>query len=77
MNYLLNDLLVAVFNHSTFGIKSGKSTFDLQDIIEKKLHALEIIEEHKLLNYIFKNEKCTNMYHLSKEEIEFLKEVCS
>lgn len=35
---------------------------------------LDIIKEHKLLNYILKNEKCANMYNLSEEEIETLKE---
>ena len=43
--------------------------------MEKKLKALEIIKEHKLLNYVLKNEKCANMYHLSKEEKDLLKEV--
>ena len=43
--------------------------------IEKELKAIEIIRDHKLLNYILKNEKCANMYHLSKEEIDLLKEV--
>lgn len=41
----------------------------------RRLEAFEIIKEHKLLNYILKNEKCANMYHLSKEEIKVLKEV--
>lgn len=40
----------------------------------KALKALEIIKEHKLLNYVLKNEKCSNMYHLSKEEKDLLKE---
>ena len=45
------------------------------DTIEKELKALEIIKKHKLLNYIFKNKKCANMYHLLEEETELLKEV--
>lgn len=45
------------------------------DIIEKDLEILEIIKKHKLLNYVLKNEKCANMYHLSKEEIDLLREI--
>lgn len=45
------------------------------EIIEKDLEILEIIEKHKLLNYVLKNEKCANMYHLSKEEIDLLREI--
>jgi len=45
------------------------------DIIEKELKVIEIIGNHKLLNYILKNEKCASMYHLSKEKIDLLKEV--
>lgn len=45
------------------------------DIIEKDLEMLEIIKKHKLLNYVLKNEKCANMYHLSKEEIDLLREI--
>lgn len=47
------------------------------DAIEKELKCLEIIKSHKLLNYIFKNDKCANIYLLSKEEIDSLKEVLS
>ena len=43
--------------------------------VEKKLKALEIIKEHKLLNYVLKNEKCANMYHLSKEDKDLLEKV--
>lgn len=43
--------------------------------IEKELQALEIIQKHKLLNYILKNKKCAVMYHLHNEEIDLLKEV--
>ena len=39
------------------------------------LEALEIIKKHKLLNYVIKNKKCANMYHLTDEEIDLLKEV--
>ena len=45
------------------------------DIIEKDLELLEIIKKHKLLNYVLKNEKCANMYHLSKEECDLLREI--
>ena len=47
----------------------------LRKIIEKDLEILEIIKKHKLLNYVLKNEKCANMYHLSKEEIDLLREI--
>lgn len=43
--------------------------------IERDLETLEIIKKHKLLNYVLKNEKCANMYHLSKEEIDLLREI--
>ncbi len=42
--------------------------------IEQDLEILEIIKKHKLLNYVLKNEKCANMYHLSTNEIQKLKE---
>ena len=45
------------------------------DTIEKDLEILEIIKKHKLLNYVLKNEKCANMYHLSKEECDLLREI--
>ena len=48
---------------------------DCYEIIEKDLEILEIIKKHKLLNYVLKNEKCANMYHLSKEEIDLLREI--
>ena len=44
------------------------------DDLDKKLTILEIIKKHKLLNYVLKNEKCANMYHLSKEECDLLRE---
>lgn len=47
----------------------------LLNSIEKDLEILEIIKKHKLLNYVLKNEKCANMYHLSKEEIDLLREI--
>lgn len=43
--------------------------------IRKDLEILEIIKKHKLLNYVLKNEKCANMYHLSKEECDLLREI--
>ena len=45
------------------------------DDLDKKLTMLEIIKKHKLLNYVLKNEKCANMYHLSKEECDLLREL--
>lgn len=50
-----------------------KPLFDEEN--QKKLKALEIIKEHKLLNYVLKNEKCANMYHLSKEEKDLLRDI--
>ena len=47
----------------------------LRNEIEKDLEMLEIIKKHKLLNYVLKNEKCANMYHLSKEECDLLREL--
>lgn len=47
----------------------------LETCFPKELKALKIIKEHKLLNYVLKNEKCANMYHLSKEKIDLLKVV--
>lgn len=44
------------------------------NIVEKDLKVLDIIKEHKLLNYVLKNKKCANMYHLSKKECDLLKE---
>lgn len=41
---------------------------------DKKLKVLEIIKDHKLLNYVLKNKKCANMYHLTEREINLLKE---
>ena len=45
------------------------------DIIENALKGLEIIRKHKLLNYVIKNRKCANMYHITDEEIKMLKGV--
>ena len=39
----------------------------------KELEALDIIKKHKLLNYVLKNKKCMNMYHLTEEEIILLR----
>ena len=45
------------------------------ELIKEDLEILEIIKKHKLLNYVLKNEKCANMYHLSKEECDLLREI--
>lgn len=45
------------------------------EIVMEDLEILEIIKKHKLLNYVLKNEKCANMYHLSKEECDLLREI--
>lgn len=54
-------------------IEEKHSVLSLDDL-DNRLSALEIIKEHKLLNYVLKNKKCANMYHLSKEECDLLKE---
>ena len=51
------------------------SNHQLRDENVKLKKALKIIKEHKLLNYVIKNQKCAAMYHLSEEEIEHLKGV--
>lgn len=66
--------------HIIFEAKAEKPIFSMyyQEFlkpIEQDLEILEIIKKHKLLNYVLKNEKCANMYHLSKEEIDLLREI--
>lgn len=49
---------------------------DLKFVFENEISkAIEIIKNHKLLNYVIKNKKCGSMYHLDDEEINILKEV--
>lgn len=61
-----------------FYSKNGeKADYKIIETALKRNKALEIIKEHKLLNYVLKNEKCANMYHLSKDKIDLLKEVLS
>ena len=61
-------------NETQYRFETIKDMFPKQfAIIETAFKALEIIKEHKLLNYVLKNEKCANMYHLSKEEKDLLK----
>ena len=43
--------------------------------VEQELKVIEIIKKHKLMNYVLKNSKCASMYHLSIDEILFLKEI--
>ena len=52
-----------------------QETYEAREAIKKDLEILEIIKKHKLLNYVLKNGKCANMYHLSKEEIDLLREL--
>ena len=42
--------------------------------VEKSLEVLKIVKEHKLLNYVIKNKKCADMYKLTDEEIDVLKD---
>jgi len=48
-----------------------KNSLDLR----RRLKALEIIIEHKLLNYVLKNKKCAEMYRLQEDDLKFLEEV--
>ena len=77
MHYEANgDVSVCQFNNKLGqleDIEEKHSVLSLDDL-DNKLAALEIIKEHKLLNYVLKNKKCANMYHLSKEECDLLKE---
>ena len=52
-----------------------QETYEAREAIKKDLELLEVIKKHKLLNYVLKNEKCANMYHLSKEECDLLREI--
>jgi len=49
---------------------------DSEDIktVRTALKALEIIKNHKLLNYVVKNPKCAAVYGLSEQDKEALKE---
>lgn len=44
------------------------------DNIRRDLEVLKIVKEHKLLNYVIKNKKCADMYKLTDEEIDVLKD---
>lgn len=69
----------------TSGIFDVKTDTKFQDLFSsaildiqkdyRKARAFDIVKYRKLLNYVLKNEKCANMYHLSKEEKDFLKEM--
>ena len=41
-------------------------------ISDNQENFLNIIKEHKLLNYVLKNPKCAKMYNLTEEEINLL-----
>ena len=43
--------------------------------IDYNFRAIEIIKDHKLLNYVLKNPKCAKAYNLSDKDIRILKEV--
>ena len=73
-NYVNTDLTIAIDKLGQLEDIEEKYKISLDDL-DRKLTVLEIIKKHKLLNYVLKNEKCANMYHLSKEEIDLLREI--
>ena len=74
-NYVNTDLTIAIDKLGKLEDIEEKHNISSLDDLDKKLTILEIIKKHKLLNYVLKNEKCANMYHLSKEEIDLLREI--
>lgn len=76
INKELTPLEALNFIYNLEDLQGGRDEFwKAYRIIEKELEALEIIKNHKLLNYVLKNPKCASMYHLDKSEIEFLEGV--
>lgn len=73
-DYVNTDLTIAIDKLGQLEDIEEKYKISLDDL-DRKLTVLEIIKKHKLLNYVLKNEKCANMYHLSKEEIDLLREI--
>lgn len=79
------DLEKALDSEIDYGAMMNKQGLELKRNLNKackqlneygiKLKALDIIVKHKLMNYIIKNKKCANMYHLTNEEIDLLKDV--
>ena len=64
------------FYHHTV-VKDADITFVCDyriDNIRRDLEVLKIVKEHKLLNYVIKNKKCADMYKLTDEEIDVLKD---
>lgn len=47
----------------------------LLERLEIYIQALEIIYNHKLLNYVLGNKKCANMYHLDEDELSILRKI--
>ena len=74
-NYVNTDLTIAIDKLGQLEDIEEKYNISSLDELDKKLIMLEIIEKHKLLNYVLKNEKCANLYHLSKEECDLLREI--
>ena len=55
-------------------IKEYNEALSHYEEIASGLEVLKIVKEHKLLNYVIKNKKCANMYKLTDDKIEKLKE---
>lgn len=55
-------------------IKEYNEALSHYEEIASGLEVLKIVKEHKLLNYVIKNKKCANMYKLTDNKIEKLKE---
>ena len=70
----LDIIEIALHEKNNLERKLDEYALALKDRNEQ-LKALEIIKEHKLLNYVIKNPKCAAMYHLTNEEIKILEEV--
>lgn len=48
---------------------------NIMEPIERDIEVIEIIKEHKLLNYVIKNKKASRAYNLTNKQIEVLKEL--
>ena len=71
----LYEKLLKKVNEYCLGYSAEDVIAAIDDLLDTYETALDIIKNHKLLNYVLKNPKCAAMYHLSVKEIEQLKEV--